>query len=185
MQPEELALRPIAARADDNSPFEALFREHYPRVVGVLARLTGDRAQAEEIAAETFSKLARRSRLPGSADPAAWIYRVATNAGLDALRAQRRRRRFEEAVVAEQTREVAGGGALEDLIRAERAGRVRAVLASMKPRDAGLLLLRSSGLAYREIAQTLSVQPGSVGTLLARAEREFERKYRSRYGDDV
>ena len=55
----------------------------------------------------------------------------------------------------------------------------------MKPRDAQLLLLRSSDLAYREIARALGVQAGSVGTLLARAEREFERRYRTRYGDDV
>lgn len=185
MQPEELALRPLAARCDETSWFDSLFREHYPRVVGVLARLTGDRAQAEEIAAETFSKLVRRAVLPGAGDSTAWVYRVATNAGLDALRAHRRRRRLEEAAFAEQAREVAGGGALDDLIRAERAGRVRAVLASMKPRDAQLLLLRSSGWAYREIAHSLGMQPGSIGTLLARAEREFERKYRSRYGDDV
>jgi len=62
---------------------------------------------------------------------------------------------------------------------------VRGVLASMKPREAQLLLLRSSDLAYREIARALGVQAGSVGTLLARAEREFERRYRTRYGDDV
>jgi DNA-directed RNA polymerase specialized sigma24 family protein len=154
VQPEEPELRPIAARRDKTTWFEWLFREHYPRVVGVLTRLTGDRAQAEEIAAETFSKLARRSLLPGGAEATARVYRVATNAGLDALWAYRRRRRFEEAAVAEQSRGVAGGGALDDLIRAERAGRVRFVLASMKPRDARLLLLRSSGLACRDIAKT-------------------------------
>ena len=62
---------------------------------------------------------------------------------------------------------------------------VRAVLGDMKPREAQLLLLRSSGLAYRELAQTLGIQPGSVGTLLTRAEAEFERRFRARYGDDV
>ena len=70
------------------------------------------------------------------------------------------------------------------MLRDERSGRVRAVLAEMKARDAELLLLRTDGLAYREIAQVLGVQPSSVGTLLARAEREFERRYRARYGDD-
>jgi RNA polymerase sigma-70 factor (ECF subfamily) len=60
---------------------------------------------------------------------------------------------------------------------------VRRVLASLKPRDAQLLLLRSSGLAYRELAETLGIEPGSVGTLLARAEAEFERRFRARYGE--
>ena len=75
--------------------------------------------------------------------------------------------------------------ALEQLLSAERAARVRAVLASLKPRDAQLLLLRSGGLAYRELAVTLGIEPGSVGTLLARAEAEFERKFRARYGETV
>jgi RNA polymerase sigma-70 factor (ECF subfamily) len=48
----------------------------------------------------------------------------------------------------------------------------------MKPRSAMLLLLRQSGLSYREIASALEIAPGSVGTLLARAEKEFRKKYR-------
>lgn len=176
----------MGAAAGDGKWFEMMFRDHYPRLVGLLTRLTGDRGQAEEIAAETFSKLARRTAFFGSREePAAWVYRVATNAGVDALRARARRQKLEDAAGAEQMRQRPGGGALEDLIREERAVRVRAVLASMKPREAQLLLLRSSGLAYREIAETLGMQAGSVGTLLARAEREFERRYRARHGDDV
>ena len=63
--------------------------------------------------------------------------------------------------------------------------RVRAVLGALKPREAQLLLLRSSGLAYRELAATLGIAPASVGTLLARAEAEFERRFRARYGENV
>jgi RNA polymerase sigma-70 factor (ECF subfamily) len=46
-------------------------------------------------------------------------------------------------------------------------------------------LLRANGLAYRELAQALGIEPRSVGTLLARAEQAFERKFRMRYGDEV
>src|SRR5436309_11395842 len=47
----------IAVMPADAGPgiwFEAIFREHYPRIVALLARLTGDRSQAEEIAADVF-----------------------------------------------------------------------------------------------------------------------------------
>ena len=71
------------------------------------------------------------------------------------------------------------------MLREERCARVRDVLGALKPRDAQLLLLRADGLAYCEVAGTLGIQPGSVGTLLARAEAEFERRFRARYGDDV
>jgi RNA polymerase sigma-70 factor (ECF subfamily) len=54
----------------------------------------------------------------------------------------------------------------------------------MKPRAAQLLILRHSGLSYADIAAALGVAPGSVGTLLARAEKEFERRYRAVEGSD-
>ena len=88
---EEIALEPAGADASPDSRsgawFDALFREHYPHMVGMLARLTGDRAHAEEIAADVFCKLARRPALLQSRNGlTAWAWRVATNAGLDALR---------------------------------------------------------------------------------------------------
>jgi RNA polymerase sigma-70 factor (ECF subfamily) len=187
---EEIALEPAGAGASPDSRtgawFDALFREHYPRMVGMLARLTGDRAHAEEIAADVFCKLARHPALLQSRDRlTAWAYRVATNAGFDALRVNSRRRKWEQAAGAETLRVSEPAGALDEMLRDERCGRVRTVLAALKPREAQLLLLRASGLAYRELAQTLGIEPRSVGTLLARAEQEFERKFRLRYGDEV
>ena len=187
---EEIVLSPADAGAVGGrrpaAAVEALFRAHYPRLAGMLARLTGDRGQAEEIAADVFHKLSRRpSLLASSGDLTAWMYRVATNAGFDALRTNSRRRRREESAGVNGIHAVAQDNALDEMLREERRSRVRTVLGAMKPREAQMLLLRSSGLAYREVAQTLGIQPGSVGTLLARAEAEFERRYRARYGDDV
>ena len=169
--------------------FDALFQEHYPRVVGLLGRLTSDRGQAEEIAADAFIKLAHHPSAPRDREGMmAWVYRVAINGGLDAARANARRKRLDGSPLgrtdAEQLRAPALG-ALDVLLREERRERVRGVLAALKPRDAQLLLLRSGGLAYRELAATLGIQAGSVGTLLARAEAEFERRFRARHGDDV
>jgi len=165
---------------------EAVFREHYPRLVGLLARLTGDRGQAEEIAADVFSKLAGRPFLLHDRDDwTPWVYRVATNAGLDALRSNTRRKRREEEAQAAILRAGGAPDALQEMLREERRARVQSVLASLKPRDAQLLLLRAEGLSYREVAEAMGMQAASVGTLLARAEAEFERKFRARYGDDV
>jgi RNA polymerase sigma-70 factor (ECF subfamily) len=166
--------------------FDVLFREHYPRVVALLARLTGDRSQAEEIAADVFCKVSQRGALGLDRDnPAPWIYRVATNAGLDAMRSNSRRRKREETAGAESLRAGRSDDALDAMLREERCARVREVLGGLKPRDAQLLLLRAEGLAYRELAEALALNPGSVGTLLARAEAEFERRFRARYGEDV
>ena len=187
---EEIAIDQAGASVGRNSRtgswFDALFREHYPRMVGMLVRLTGDRGRAEEIAADVFCKLARRPALFQSRDGlTAWAWRVATNAGLDALRLTSRRRRWEQAAGAENLRVSEPVGALDEMLHDERCGRVRTVLAALKPRDAQLLLLRADGLAYCELAQTLGIEARSVGTLLARAEQAFERKFRMRYGDEV
>ncbi|PMP85558.1 MAG: RNA polymerase subunit sigma-24, partial [Roseiflexus castenholzii] len=56
---------------------------------------------------------------------------------------------------------------------AEERDQVRAALATMPQRQAHLLLLRHAGLSYAEVAAVLNLAPGSVGTLLARAERAF------------
>ena len=186
MQPDELALQPAPRAARAGDWFEAVFRRHYPRLVALVARLTGDRSLAEEIAADAFAKLARRSfLLDGDSAMTAWVYRVGMNAGVDALRANSRRKKTEEAAGLEQLRIGSTEGALDAMLRREREARVRTILSGMKPRDTQLLLLRSEGLSYREIAQTLGLQANSVGTLLARAEREFERRYRARFGDAV
>ena len=59
--------------ADTDDLIEGLFREHYPKIVGMLIRLTGDRGQTEESLAfssrsfESFTNSrARRARLAAS-----------------------------------------------------------------------------------------------------------------------
>ncbi len=157
--------------------FETAFHRHWARVVAVVLRLVGNREDAEEIAIDVFLKLHRNPHPDGDA-PAGWLYRTATRAGLNELRSRRRRAEYERAGGR-------GASALDppadpggEVERAETRARVRAVLAGMKERSAEILLLRHSGLAYAEIAAAVGVAPGSVGTMLARAEREFEEHYR-------
>jgi DNA-directed RNA polymerase specialized sigma24 family protein len=49
----------------------------------------------------------------------------------------------------------------------------------MKPRKAQLLILRYTDHSYAEIADILGIASSSVGTMLARAEKDFERRYRA------
>src|ERR1051326_2560085 len=144
-----MALEPAAARPAGNraaARVEALFRQHYGRIVSMLARLTGDRPHSEEIASDVFHKRWQRpALLTAGGDLAAWIYRVATNAGLDGLRTNSRRRQREEAAASDTLRLAGQSNALDRLLAEGRPARVRAVLGSLKPRDSQLLLLRSGG----------------------------------------
>jgi RNA polymerase sigma-70 factor (ECF subfamily) len=162
--------------------FEAIFLEHWPHVYGVLRRLVGDQAEAEDLAMETFWRLYRRP--PDNRrelNLGGWLYRVATNLGLNALRAGKRRERYElEAGQWDLAQNAAPDPADAQACEDERR-RVRVVLSEMDPRQAQFLILRHSGLSYQELAAALGVSANSIGTLLVRAERDFERRYRARY----
>ncbi len=182
--------RLLAADTQREAAFEAAFFEHYARVFGVLFRLVGDRAEAEDLTLETFWRLwerppktLRRAATQGDSNLGGWLYRVAGRLGFNALRARQRRAHYEEAAGREAWENNAPPDPAQEAERTEERRRVRAVLAQMPERDVQLLILRHSGLAYEEIAVALGVAPTSVGTLLARAEREFERLFTTEYAE--
>lgn len=157
---------------------EAAFRQYWGKVYGVLYRLVGDGDEAEDLALETFWRLYSRSPGLDENKLGGWLYRVATNLGFNALRSHRRRQQYEGqagASALDQANPIDPAQALE---QAQERQRVRMALSRMRSRSARLLVLRYSDLSYAEIAEVMGLAPGSVGTLLARAEAEFERHYR-------
>jgi RNA polymerase sigma-70 factor, ECF subfamily len=171
------------AALNPNAALEKVFRAQYPRLINVLARITGDRSRAEELASEVFCKLAARPALfrPNN-NLEGWLYRTAMNLGLDSLKMNSRRMKNEHAAAVENTvARASGSGPLENLIREEQRRKVQAALATLKPISARLLLLRYVGFSYRELANTLKINPASIGQLLLRATSEFKTKYSELY----
>jgi RNA polymerase sigma factor (sigma-70 family) len=160
----------------DEAEFRAVFLQHYPRIVTILVRLLGNLSHAEEVANDAFWRLYGRPTLRVDSNVGGWLYRTATNLGIDALRTSGRRRQYEEAA-ARAVDEGGTGDPLDTLLREEKCQRVRAVLASIKPTQAQLLILRSSGFSYKELAEALNVKMSSIGTMLNRAEEEFRNSY--------
>ena len=166
----------MAQPIDREAEFEAAFSEHYNRVYGVLFRLLGNRAEAEDLTVEAFWRLWERA--PRSRENlGGWLYRVAMRLGYNALRAARRRERYELQAGIEAIENNVSPDPSHSLEQKQERARVREVLGRMNDRNAQLLVLRHSGFSYREIAEILGIAPGSVGTLLARAEAEFEQGF--------
>ena len=168
-----------------DAKFEALFFKFYSRVVRVLCGLVGDRARAEELASDAFWRLYRQPWLEQSdGNVGGWLHRTATNLGIDHLRAQGRRMQHMEGV--ERAENLSGHAAnpLEEILSAERALRVRRVLARLKTSHAQILILRANGLSYSDLAESLGVRLGTVGTMLVRAEAAFQKQYRRMYGKE-
>jgi RNA polymerase sigma-70 factor, ECF subfamily len=167
-----------------DSLFESLFLQHYERVVLALFRLLGERGRAEELANDVFWKLYRQPLEQGREhNLGGWLYRTAMNLGMDCLRAETRRKRYEQIAGLNRLKSDVPANPLDELFRSEKRQQVRNVLARMKPAQAQILILRSSGLSYKELAEVLNVGASSIGTLLVRAETEFENLYCELFGD--
>lgn len=161
--------------------FAEIFRQRYAELVRLAGRIIGDRAEAEDVAQETLSKLAGHEVI-ARPDPevGAWLRRVTINASFNRLRTRQRSvDRMRRSAAADQPlrRGDAAGPQLAHVVRAEEQQAVRAVLARLSERQRACLLLRHSGYRYAEIAATLDIAEGSVGVLLARGERAFRTYY--------
>jgi RNA polymerase sigma-70 factor, ECF subfamily len=172
-QTEPVALAPTASSGFD---FDAVFLAQYARIARIIFRIVRDSSRAEDLSVEVFWKLLRTKGAQG-ADVTAWLYRTAVRQALDELRKQCRREKYERLFSLSRPTstdhpELATG----------RQSRVRAILAKLEKRSAEILVLRSEGLSYQEIAEALGFNPSSVGTLLSRAQQAFRKEYIKHYG---
>ena len=167
----------LAALADAPFDFEDLFRAQYGRVTSVVSRVVQKPARAEELAVDAFLRL---WRTPGAHGPGAtaWVLRTALRLGIDELRRATRRARF--APLLKLVRDVPTPE--ENAAAEEERQRVLRVLAAIRREYAALLLLRSHGCSYDELAATLELRASSVGTLLRRAREAFRKEYIRRHG---
>jgi RNA polymerase sigma-70 factor (ECF subfamily) len=158
--------------------FESAFHAHYGRIARVIARVIRDPGRAEELAVEVLWKFWRTPGAHGE-QAGGWLYRTAVRTSLNELRRKTRGSRHESLT------DATPGTPTPEEVRAAREEQehVRVVLAALDARQAELLLLRSSGLSYEEVAAALELNPASVGTLLSRAQQAFRKEFIQRYGE--
>jgi RNA polymerase sigma-70 factor (ECF subfamily) len=150
----------------------ALFEQYYESLVRMLYRRTGDRDRAEDLAQETF---ARAVEAPPH-NPRPWLFAVALNLVREDGRRSVRRGRHLELIRAESPTGTSSPD--DEYERAEDQARVRRALGRLTERDREALLLKAEGFNYDEIATTLSLAKGAVGTTLARARKRLVEAYR-------
>lgn len=151
----------LAARDGDLRAFEHLVRAYQAPIWRFLRHLLGDAELAEDVTQETFVRVHRRLRtFDGRSRFSTWLFQVARNAGIDALRARARRERLEllpppEVASPEQRHEL--DAALAALDRDLREA---------------ILVVEVLGLTYVDGAALLGVP---AGTLKSRVHRARER----------
>jgi len=170
-----------SARHEPEALVADLFEQYQAPVFAYLYRLVGDREWAHDLSQETFLQLFRnRHRLPEVENRRAWVYRIATNLALNALK---RSRRF--AWLPWRQADDLQMHAPDPAERVDEHAALERALAEL-PVDyrAPLLLYSHYGFSVREIARALDVSEGAVKTRLFRAREMFRQAYERGDGDE-
>ncbi len=174
---DEQSLVAMAQRGEV-AAFEALIEEYETRIYNLAYRMLGDSEDARDAAQETFLKAySALGRFRGDASFSTWIYRIARNSCLDAIRMRKRNRTYSlddpvDTVDGEVPRQMEGDLPAPDevVLTRERQAVINGALAELSDHHRSVLLLRDiEGFSYEEIAEVLQVRLGTVKSRLYRA----------------
>ena len=157
-------------RRGEQSAFDAIFREWYPRLVLIADRLVGERQVAEDLSQEVFLELwRRRESLALETTVHAYLLQSVRNRSLNHLRHVHVRRRSVPDVV-----EMAGAStpADADAVAAELAIAIQRAMDALSPRCREVFQMsRERGLKYSEIATHLGISVKAVEAQMGKALR--------------
>lgn len=171
--------------ADDTAAFEALVYRYERELFGYLRRSLRTAELAEDVFQATFLRIhVSRDSFEEGRSFRPWLYSIATNQAIDALRRERRHRRVRQESAATAGEEVslfdtvaaAGDTPAEQAGLQEERRRIRKAvrrLSAMQRRVVHLVYDR--GLAYREAAAVLGVPIGTVKSRLHAAIQSLGR----------
>ena len=164
-------------RRGDPQAFEDLVRTYQHRVFGVGLRMLGSRAEAEEIAQETFLRAhGGLAEFRGDAKVSTWLYAIASRLCLNRLAAgERRHPRADDDALSRVAANVADAAAALERTELETALQ-QAIAALPEDRRIVVVLRDVEGLAYEEIAEVLGLELGTVRSRLHRARMELKAK---------
>ena len=158
-------------RRGDTAAFEALFREHYEGLRGVVRRYVGAPQIVEEVLQDVFYEIwRRRSTLDPRGGIGPYLRGAARHSALNHLRRERLERRW--MTHDEGADGWAAGGPESDLRQSELdQALVEALSALPEKRRLIFNLSRQHGLSYAEISAVLGISPKTVETQMGRALR--------------
>ena len=173
---DELLLR--RARQGDSDAFEQLMTPLENMIWRICWHYTGQRETASDCAQEAMIKIWRSLEgYRGDCAFESWVYRIAANCCLDAMRKQKRDKSESIEPLKEAGFDPADpeAGTEEKVIAAERKQRLRENIARL-PEDQreALVMTQLEGLSYEEAAERLGVSEGTVKSRVNRAKGKLK-----------
>jgi RNA polymerase sigma-70 factor (ECF subfamily) len=168
------------AKAGEKEAFGELVEAYSGRVYGHVYRLLRNREESEDVTQETFIRAYRfLSSFDVQRPFSNWLFTIATNLGLNALRSKKRRG-FSLSLDAdtEQADRIEPISRDEDGIRRVERGELRdrldVALDELSPQSALLVQLHyREELSIREAAQVIGLSPGAAKVALCRARKRL------------
>lgn len=170
----------------ERAAFDVLVRRYQHRVIAVISRYIGDRAEAEDVAQDSFIRAYRAiGGFRGDAQFYTWLHRIAINTAKNHLVAMKRRPPTDDIDVVDAEQFDAALALREtdtperELMRQEVEQTVmRAVNALPDELRQAITLREVEGLAYDEIAQQLGCPIGTVRSRIFRAREAIDKQLR-------
>ncbi len=155
-------------RAGDRAAQRELYEACMPRIYRLVTKLIGAQ-DASDVTQDVFLRaFCRLGQFHGDSKFETWLYRLAVNEALQFLRQQKRRRSVPLEVEPAANRDQAK-------ISLEIRELLDLAFSKLDPELLAIFLLREQeGMSYEEIASTLEIPSGTVGSRLNRARNQLQ-----------
>jgi RNA polymerase sigma-70 factor, ECF subfamily len=166
------------ALAGSQQAYEQIVRRYQRPVLSLLVRLTDDQALAEDLAQETFVKAFRSlAAFDTTRRLSSWLFRIAHNTGIDALRRTRTARAGPTAASIDEPGRDVPAPPEADPVEQRALGRaLQDALARLRPDQRTAVVLRyDEGMAFEEIGRVLGIPETTARSHVHRARKELAR----------
>ena len=179
------------ARAGDAEAFGELVRRHQPRIYRLALHVLRNRAEAEDVAQETFIRAyLALERFDGRSEPYTWFYRITINLSLNTIRARKSSRTTSdtddprlEAMMAERRPSAMAdppGDASRKQVYAALCEGIDALSDTLRTT---LILVCIDGRSHEEASRILGAPEGTIAWRIHEARRKL-REFMAKRGFD-
>jgi len=169
----------LRVKAGDDSAFDYLVQKYRRPIINFMYRMAHNTAAAEDLAQEVFLRVYRsRTSYEPSAKFTTWLYRIATNLGVNYARDTRYQRPENTVNLDEpdtdtgQTPDLAdkAPNVEEEILRRERLAAIKQKVEALPERQKmAVLMHKYQQMDYRQIAEVLKLSESATKSLLFRA----------------
>src|SRR5579875_3341545 len=169
----------LELKAGNMDAFDILLAKYRKPIISFMFRMVHNQAVAEELAQEVFLRVYRsRETYRAEARFSTWLYRIATNLGVNHARDTKHERAAQNVYLDQPDPETgttpdvadARPGAEDELVRDERMRAIRQHVMSLPERQRmAVLMHKYQGMDYKQIGEVLKLSESATKSLLFRA----------------